>query len=113
MGKYYRTDCGEMRKRIQILLPSTTRTPSGETTGDPTPVCYAWARILPATGTESWIAKELQEITSHRINMRYQPGITAQMFATFQGRQFNFTSVRDLEERHEELEILAKEVISE
>ena len=45
--------------------------------------------------------------------MRYQPGITAAMFATFQGRQFNFTGVIDLEEWHEELEIYAKEVISE
>ncbi len=113
MAMTYRTPIGEMRKRITIQQPSTAATPSGETSGNPATICRAWARILPLTGTETWVDEALQEISSHRLNMRYQPGITAAMFATFQGRQFNFTGVIDLEEWHEELEIYAKEVISE
>ena len=76
-------------------------------------MALAWARILPTTGTESWIDKELQALLSHRINMRYQPGILPEMQCLWRGKTFNFISVRDLEYAHEELEILAKEAIEE
>jgi SPP1 family predicted phage head-tail adaptor len=109
----YRTPIGEMRKRILIQRQSDSGTASGETTQTPSDFRRAWARILPTAGGESWIAKELQELITCRINMRYQKGILPKMRAVWQGRIFNFVSVRDLEEMHEELEILAKEEIAE
>ncbi|MGA2035875.1 MAG: phage head closure protein [Thermoguttaceae bacterium] len=109
----HRTPIGQMRKRIAILLPNEAASDSGETAGDPTTLCMAWARILPLSGSESWVSQEQQELSSHQINMRYQPRITPKMYATYQGRTFNFTSVRDLDEMHEELEILAKEPLQE
>lgn len=103
-----------MRKRIRIESLSDEATASGATTDTPITVCHAWAKILPLSGTESWVAKEQQELTSHQINMRYQSGITPKMRAVqvATGRVFNFTDVRDLDEMHEELEILAKEVLA-
>ena len=90
-----------MRKRLTIQSVSTATTPSGETTGTPSTFCLAWAK-LPAAGREAWLAKEQQDTTSHKINMLYQPGITARMQAVLQpgGRIFNFTAVRDLDEMH-------------
>ena len=104
-----RTPIGEMRKRITIQKIDTTRTAGGETTDTPSTFAKVWARIRPLSGAESWVAKELQSVTSHQLNLLYYPGITERMQAVYQGRTFNFISVRDLEEMHEELEILAKE----
>lgn len=98
-----------MRKRITIERIDETRTESGETTDTPIAICQAWAKIAPLSGREAWQAQEQQSTTSHKINMRYQPGITSKMRATYQGRIFNFTDVRDLDEMHEELEIMATE----
>jgi SPP1 family predicted phage head-tail adaptor len=106
------TNPGEMRKRITIQSVSTATTPSGETTGTTGTVTKAWAKIAPLSGREAWLAKEQQDTTSHKINMLYQPGITAKMQAVYEKRVFNFTAVRDLEEMHRELEIMATEVIA-
>lgn len=106
-----RTPIGEMRKRITIQSIDTTPTASGETADTATEFARAWARIEPLTGREAWIAKEQQATTTHRINLRYQPGITSRMRAVLGTRVFNFTDVRDLDEMHEELEILATEVL--
>lgn len=110
----YRTPIGEMRKRITIQRIATApATSSGETPDTPGTFTRAWARIRPLSGTESWVAKELQQIATHQINMRYQRGVTASMRAVYQGRVFNFIEVLDLEEMHEELQIIAKEPIQE
>jgi SPP1 family predicted phage head-tail adaptor len=106
---FKRTPIGEMRKRITIQQADDTRTAAGETLDTPITVTQAWAKISPLSGREAWIAKEQQDTTSHKINMRYQPGITSKMRAVYQNRIFNFTDVRDLEEMHEELEIMATE----
>lgn len=110
------TDPGEMRKRITIQNPDVTPTAAGGTDGEEegtlATVCMAWAKIAPLTGSEAWRAKEQQSMTTHKINLLYQPGITSRMQALYQGRVFNFTDVRDLGEWHRELEITATEVIA-
>jgi len=101
-----------MRKRITIQRIDTVRTESGETTETPVTFAQAWAKIAPLSGREAWLAQEQQSTTSHKINMRYQSGVTSKMQAAYQGRVFNFTDVRDLDEMHEELEILATEAMA-
>lgn len=111
MNTRKRTPIGEMRKRIVIACIDTTPTDSGETADTTTEFTRAWAKIEPLSGREAWIAKEQQSTTSHKINLRYQPGITSRMQAVYGTRVFHFTDVRDLDEMHEELEILATEVL--
>lgn len=107
-----RTPIGEMRKRVAIQRIDTTRTESGETVDVAVLFCMAWVKIEPLTGREAWLAKEQQSTTTHRLNMRYQRGITSKMQAVYQGRVFSFTDVRDIDELHEELEIMAIEAQS-
>jgi SPP1 family predicted phage head-tail adaptor len=114
MRKPRRTPPGEMRDRLEIQLPNTEATGSGETVDNPPKfVANAWAKVTPLTGRETWLNREQTETVTDQVNMLYQPGITARMRAVCNGRTLNFTAVRDLEGRHEELEILAIEAIAE
>jgi len=106
------TQAGEMRKRITIQLPSTAPTESGETTGETEAVCTVWAKVKPLGGREAWLAQAQQSTSTHKINIRYYPGITPAMQAVIGSRVFNFTSVNDIGEVHRELEIMATEVVA-
>jgi head-tail adaptor len=75
-----------------------------------------YCSIEPLSGREVFVAGEVQADVSHRIRMRFTPGLTGagglgpRARGIYGGRTFNFLSVIDLDEAHEELEILAVEV---
>jgi SPP1 family predicted phage head-tail adaptor len=80
-----------------------------------------WAEIIPLTGSgasakgsgrEISFAGQLQAEISHRILMRYQPGITAAMRIAYENRVFNIRSVVITGENRETLEILAQEGVA-
>ena len=103
-------DIGKLRKRITIESFDDTPTSSGETTDIPKIFATTWASIEPLSGKEYWIAKEQQSLTTHKIVSRYVKGVTTKMRAAYQGRIFNFTSVNNVGELNQTLEILAIEV---
>ena len=69
-----------------------------------------WAGIEPLTSHEQWVADNNQATTSHTIAILYRDDVTTRWRAVWNGRTFNFDSVKNLEEKNIELEILATEV---
>lgn len=70
-----------------------------------------WAAIDPLTSREIVQGAQVMSDTTHRITIRYGPGIHAGMRAVWRGRVFNFTGAPlNTQESGEELVILAKEV---
>jgi SPP1 family predicted phage head-tail adaptor len=106
------TPAGEMRHHLTIQSLATTPTAEGDTLDTPVTVAKVWARIMPLSGSEKFVAAMQQDTSSHKINCRYVSGITPKMRAIrADGRVFNFTSVNNVDERNRELEILATEVL--
>lgn len=103
---------GEMNRRI--TLRTVTRTPDGGGGYTETPVDSppTWAKIEPLQGDEQLQAMQTGMVRPHRFTIRYRAGLTGATRIVYEGRVFDVRSVVDTDERHEELVILADEVLA-
>ena len=107
-------DAGKLRHRV--LLQSCTG--AADDYGDPlysndgqwTPEAAVWAAIDPVSGKEFYAAEQAQSSVSHKIRLRYRPGVSAAWRVLYGSRVFRILSVIDWEERHESLLLMVQEV---
>jgi len=108
------------RLRHRLTLQEEVQTPDGAGGYSRSwqDVAHVWAEIIPLVGSgssakgsgkEALFAGQLQASISHRILLRYRPGITAAMRLVFENRLFNIHSVANVDERREKLELLVQE----
>lgn len=107
---------GKLRHRLMIQsLPDTpTRGTSGEEKVDDSEwqnVAMIWGSVEPLAGREFFAAQQVNADVSHRIRLRYLPGITPKMRLKFGDRIFDIVNSLNIEERNRELELLAREVV--
>ena len=76
-----------------------------------TTVARPWARIQPVSGREFYEASQSQSEVTHKIDIRYRPGVRTDMRLRLGSRTFEIISAIDWEERHETLLIMAKELV--
>ena len=100
---------GKLRYQITIQSPGTTQDAYGQETGNPVTVTTAMADVYQMSGRELWYAKQIQPQATHRVVMRYQAGITPEMFVVFQGRTLNIVDVNDVDGLHRELDLVCTE----
>lgn len=74
-------------------------------------VATLWAVVEPLRGWERFAAQQVQSALSHKVTLRYRPGITPQMRLLYGTRVLTVESVVDVGERHERLELLCSEVL--
>lgn len=74
-------------------------------------IATVWASIEPISGREYWAGQQVQSEITHRIRIRYRPGIKPAMRVLYQNRLFEIESVIDYQERHEFLQLMCKEVV--
>lgn len=76
--------------------------------------------IEPISGTEAVVARQLQDSVTHKVRLRYVPGIVAKMrlvartaaAASAPLREFNIREVRNLDERSRVLELRCEEGVA-
>ena len=68
-----------------------------------------WAYVAPKTGREYDEAQKLRAETTYNILTRYFSGITTDMQILFRERLFKIESVLNIDERNEQLQIVAVE----
>lgn len=101
----------KMRHRITFLKPTGTyKNTIGENVPAYTDYKTVWAFVTPKTGREYDEAQKLRAETTYNIHTRYFSDITAQMQIRFNGRILKIESVLNINERNEELQIVASEV---
>lgn len=101
---------GELRRRVTIQQRVTTQdTFGGQSQTWADFAAHVPAAIEPLSGRELMTAQSTQSEVSHRITIRYLPGVTAAMRIVYQGRYFNISAVMNIEERNREMQILASE----
>ncbi len=108
-------DAGKLRHRI------TFQRFDGESDdyGDPleaddshwTDVATTWAAIDPVSGRELYAAEQSQSEVTHKVRLRYRPGLTTAMRISRGKRRFKILSIIDWEERHESLLMMCKELV--
>ena len=104
---------GKLRHRIKILKAVDQR---GATFGEAKlayeTVAIVRAAVIPLAGKEFWGAAQTEAGISHRIEIRYLPGITPKHRIEFNGRIFEIVSVLNLEERNREIHLMCWEKIA-
>jgi SPP1 family predicted phage head-tail adaptor len=71
----------------------------------------AWASIEPLIGKEYFAQEREQAVVSHKIRMRYQPGITHKMRVAWESRLFEIESVLNVGERNREIVLMGSESV--
>ena len=67
------------------------------------------AFVTPTTGREYEESQKIRAETTYKISTRYFRGINSTHRILYNNREFEIVSVLDLNERHEELQIIAAE----
>lgn len=104
---------GKLRHKV-TLQSLGTRTDDGMGGGSILPVDEAevFASIEPLTGNELLRAGQLESTLTHRIRMRYFPGVKPSWQVKYGTRIFDIDRIIDVEERHRELELMCTELVT-
>lgn len=68
-----------------------------------------WAAISELQGREMYKAQQFVSEVTHKINIRWRPGVVAKMTVVFRGRTFQIQAVLNPEMRNRELDLLCLE----
>lgn len=102
---------GRMRKRVTIQRLERTDDGYGGIVETWVDVATVWAAVEPLTGRERYEAQQVQSDLSHKVTMRYRPGIMPQMRLVLKDRPLDIVAVINVEERNRWLELLCREVV--
>jgi SPP1 family predicted phage head-tail adaptor len=102
---------GEYRHIIIFQKKSGVQNSYGENTDDWTDFLKTRVGIYPISGKEVFSAETINSEVSHKVNMRYMPGITPDLRIKFGDRFFSIMSVINFQERNIELQLLCKELV--
>ena len=103
---------GLLRNRVTIQRDAGT-TPNGF--GETAASWVDFAKCVPVSieplmGRELWSAQQVQPDVSHRITMRYMPGITAKMRVQYGTRIFHVEGPPlNLNERNRTIQLMCRE----
>lgn len=104
---------GRLRHRITFLYLAKEQDEVGDTVLVERPWKTVWASVEPLKGREYFEARKIQSEASHKITIRYLPGITPEMKIEFKGRIFDIEGPPiNPEERNEYLEMYVIEKVS-
>ena len=108
------TNPGELRQQIQLQQPPTTGQDSfgalpATNDSDWTTVATVWAKISTMTGRELYQAQRIAAEASHKVIIRYYPGVSDSWRVLFGTRKFDINAVLNLDERNAEMHLLCKE----
>lgn len=75
-------------------------------------VVQTWMAIEPLRGLEAIGGQQIEARVTHKVTLRYFPGITAAMRVNFGGRLFNIRDVRVLREVRHVMELMCEEGVA-
>lgn len=83
-------DPGKLKHLVDVVMPVKDRaSTSGHEREAPKLVARVRAAIEPAATQDIWQAAQVQTKVTHRITIRYRPGVTGEMWIMFRGRKFS------------------------
>lgn len=100
---------GNLRHRITFQVPITTVNEIGEEVTGYSDFKTVWAAIEPLHGREFEEGNKNSNEVTHRIKIRYTPGLSGDMKIIYKNREFDIQSIINVNERNRELHIMAIE----
>lgn len=107
------TDFLAGRRQHQVILQSATATRDGAGAEVVTwgTVATVWGVVEPLSGREYWAAQQQAAEMSYRVRIRYRAGVLPTWRVLYGSRVFLVLSVIDVNERHEEMQLMCREIV--
>ena len=103
-------EAGKLRHRVELLSPTGAQDTFGGTSATGlASFATVWASVEALTGRELFAAQQVVAEVTHRVTMRYMPGVLAKMVVWFDNRQFQIQAVQNPDERKKMLMLLCLE----
>lgn len=119
---------GKMRRRVEVQALTAPEPANAYNEKPPVnwqTIAVRWAQIEPQKGQEPFIGAQIQPDTTHRITLRFFPGLSTKMrllvrdpnaaatsdFPEGGYRVFNILDVQNLDERDRTLQLSCTEVL--
>ena len=96
---------GELRERVTVQVASGTTNALGETVLAWSDSSAVWASVEGVSAREALLAGQQETTVSHRVRLRYMPGLTQQMRFAWRNRTLNIVSLLEYDHRHEHVAI--------
>ena len=80
---------GQLRHKIEFVLPSETQDEMGGTIEGDTHIAYSYASIQPVSGNEKFVSNQIFPEATSQIRCHYVAGITTKCKIKFGERKFN------------------------
>lgn len=96
---------GELRERVTVQVASGTTNALGETVLTWSDSSAVWASVEGVSAREALAAGQQDTTISHRVRLRYLPGLTQQMRFAWRSRTLNIVSLLEYDHRHEHVAI--------
>jgi SPP1 family predicted phage head-tail adaptor len=94
-------DPGKLRERITVQIASGTTNALGETVLAWSDSSAVWASVEGVSAREALLAGQQETSVTHRLRLRYLPGLTQQMRFAWRGRTLEIVSLLEHGNRSE------------
>jgi SPP1 family predicted phage head-tail adaptor len=94
-------DPGKLRERITVQIASGTTNALGETVLAWSNSSAVWASVEGVSAREALLAGQQETSVTHRLRLRYLPGLTQQMRFAWRGRTLEIVSLLEHGNRSE------------
>lgn len=101
---------GELRERVTVQVASGTTNALGETVLAWSDSSAVWASVEGVSAREALLAGQQETTVSHRIRLRYLPGLTQQMRFSWRGRTLDIISLLEHNNRSEHEAVCQEQV---
>lgn len=107
----YSNNAGSYRHPITFQKQSTTENDYGEHVPQWDDVITVKAGIYPVSGKDYISAVQVNSEITHKVNLRYVPGLSADMRVKFGTRLFTIVAIMNFQEKDRELQLVCKEFL--
>ena len=101
---------GELRERVTVQVASGTTNALGETVLTWSDSSAVWASVEGVSAREALLAGQQETTISHRVRLRYLPGLTQQMRFSWRGRTLDIVSLLEHNNRSEHEAVCQEQV---
>lgn len=84
---------GELNRRVTLQTRTSVQDTYGQAQDTWADWATCWAKIEPLSGNEMISAQAINAELTHKVTIRYRPGVLASMRLLYGGRIFNVGSV--------------------
>lgn len=103
---------GKYRHRVSVQsMTDSSADDYNQTTQTAVTISTRWASEKPLTGKALEYGKQIHELVTHEIRMRYFPNLNPDNKLVFGSRTFEILSVINVDERNEEMIVMCVEEV--